>query len=109
MARGGGSQLRLGVPPPAAGVIPAAAVRQFNPRFEESFSASRSYDPDRERAETRHLKRQLVKERRGARPAAGRALLWLLGTLCVRARGRVCARACALVQTCLCACVCVAV
>ncbi|GLC69369.1 hypothetical protein PLESTF_000821600 [Pleodorina starrii] len=50
----------------AAGVIPAAAVREFNPRFEDGFVSGRDYDPDRQRAEARRLKRALVKERRGA-------------------------------------------
>ncbi|KXZ52129.1 hypothetical protein GPECTOR_10g758 [Gonium pectorale] len=49
-----------------AGALPAAAVREFNPRFEEGFALGRDYDPDRQRAEERRLKRALVKERRGA-------------------------------------------
>lgn len=54
-----------------AGVIPSAQVRQFNPRFEEGFSTGRDYDPDRQRAEQRRLKRALVKERRGESTVVG--------------------------------------
>ncbi|GIL50075.1 hypothetical protein Vafri_6396 [Volvox africanus] len=43
-----------------------AAVREFNPRFEDGFVSGRDYDPDRQRVETRRLKRAIVKERRGA-------------------------------------------
>ncbi|GLI63095.1 hypothetical protein VaNZ11_005999, partial [Volvox africanus] len=50
----------------AAAGIPPTAVREFNPRFEDGFVSGRDYDPDRQRAETRRLKRALVKERRGA-------------------------------------------
>lgn len=48
----------------------AQPVRQFNPRFEDAdgqfFSAERSYDPDRQRAEEQKLKKQVQKETRGA-------------------------------------------
>lgn len=35
-------------------------------RFEENYRKTKDYDPDRERAERKTLKRQVVKERRGA-------------------------------------------
>ncbi|KAG1671696.1 hypothetical protein FOA52_007488 [Chlamydomonas sp. UWO 241] len=58
------------VPLSRGGPIRTAAVpganRDFNPRFEDGFSRDRDYDPDRERAEARKLKRQLAKEKRGA-------------------------------------------
>ncbi|CAL8463440.1 g2974 [Coccomyxa elongata] len=41
-------------------------VKLFNPRFEEDFVAGKNYDPDRERAEQKKLKRQVQKEKRGA-------------------------------------------
>eukprot|EP00889_Picochlorum_renovo_P001940 jgi/Picre1/28970/NNA_004364.t1 len=44
----------------------APAVKQYNPRFEESYAKGKDYDPDRERAEERRLKRQIRKEERGA-------------------------------------------
>lgn len=44
----------------------APAVKQYNPRFEESYVRGKDYDPDRERAEERRLKRQIRKEERGA-------------------------------------------
>jgi len=46
--------------------IRAPVVREYNPRFEDGFSLGRDYDPDRERAEQRKLKRMVQKERRGA-------------------------------------------
>ena len=45
----------------------APPVKEFNPRFEDGYTKGRDYDPDRERAEQRKLKRQVSKEKRGAR------------------------------------------
>lgn len=36
-----------------------APIRQYNPRFEDDFEVGRDYDPDRERAATRKLRRQV--------------------------------------------------
>ena len=36
-----------------------APIRQYNPRFEDDFEIGRDYDPDRERAATRKLRRQV--------------------------------------------------
>lgn len=44
----------------------APEVKLLNPRFEEEFAAGKDFDPDRERAAARQLRRQLQKERRGA-------------------------------------------
>ncbi|KAK9815549.1 hypothetical protein WJX72_005610 [[Myrmecia] bisecta] len=38
----------------------------FNPRFEEDFATGKDYDPDRDRADTKRLKREISKEKRGA-------------------------------------------
>ncbi|DBA90017.1 TPA: hypothetical protein ACH3X2_004286 [Trebouxia sp. C0005] len=46
--------------------VRVADVKQYNPQFEEEYVAGKDYDPDRERAEQKRLKRQLNKERRGA-------------------------------------------
>eukprot|EP00798_Chlamydomonas_sp_ICE-L_P032118 gene32118-16637_t len=43
-----------------------AAHKEFNPRFEEDFAPNRDYDPDRVKAETRKLKKQMRSEQRGA-------------------------------------------
>lgn len=40
--------------------------REYNPRYEADFNSAADYDPDRQRSEARKLKRQLVKEKRGA-------------------------------------------
>ena len=42
------------------------SVKQYNPRFEDSFAKGKDYDPDRERAEERRLKKLIRKEERGA-------------------------------------------
>ncbi len=43
------------------------AVKEFNPRFEEEgYVKGKDYDPDRQRAEERKLKKLVNKERRGA-------------------------------------------
>ena len=44
----------------------APEVKLLNPRFEEEFAAGKDFDPDRERAAAKQLRRQLQKERRGA-------------------------------------------
>ena len=44
----------------------APSVKQYNPKFEESFVKGKDYDPDRVRAEERKLKKQIRKEERGA-------------------------------------------
>lgn len=44
----------------------APSVKQYNPRFEDSFVKGKDYDPDRVRAEERRLKKQIRKEERGA-------------------------------------------
>jgi len=44
----------------------APSAKQYNPRFEDSFVKGKDYDPDRQRAEERRLKRMLRKEERGA-------------------------------------------
>lgn len=51
----------------AGGSAGGQARREFNPRFEDGFTKGRDYDPDRERAEQRKLKRQVGKEKRGER------------------------------------------
>ena len=40
--------------------------KQYNPKFEDSFVKGKDYDPDRQRAEERKLKKMLRKEERGA-------------------------------------------
>lgn len=42
------------------------APKEYNPRYEADFSLAANYDPDRQRAATRNLKRQLTQEKRGA-------------------------------------------
>ncbi|MED6180212.1 hypothetical protein PIB30_117155 [Stylosanthes scabra] len=42
------------------------AIKLLNPKFEENYVKGRDYDPDRERAEMRKLKRQLKREAKGA-------------------------------------------
>ena len=44
----------------------APSVKQYNPKFEESFVKGKDYDPDMVRAEERKLKKQIRKEERGA-------------------------------------------
>jgi nucleolar protein 14 len=45
----------------------AEPIKQYNPRFEEDgFVQGRDYDPDRERAEMKKLRKQLKKETKGA-------------------------------------------
>jgi hypothetical protein len=45
----------------------AEPIKQYNPRFEEDgFVQGRDYDPDRERAEKKKLRKQLKKETKGA-------------------------------------------
>ena len=44
----------------------APEIRLLNPRFEEEYAAGKDFDPDRERAAAKHLRRQLQKEKRGA-------------------------------------------
>jgi nucleolar protein 14 len=58
---------------PSGGASAAAAAvrREFNPRFEEGYTKGRDYDPDRERAEQRKLKRQVGKEKRGEEVGRG--------------------------------------
>lgn len=46
--------------------VDAPEIKQYNPRFEEDFTAGKDYDPDRSRAEERRLKREVKKERRSA-------------------------------------------
>ncbi|KAF1866613.1 hypothetical protein Lal_00017997 [Lupinus albus] len=41
-------------------------IRLLNPKFEENYVKGRDYDPDRERAEMRKLKRELKREAKGA-------------------------------------------
>ncbi|XP_027363812.1 nucleolar protein 14 isoform X2 [Abrus precatorius] len=41
-------------------------IKLLNPKFEENYVKGRDYDPDRERAEMRKLKRQLKREAKGA-------------------------------------------
>ncbi|GAX76160.1 hypothetical protein CEUSTIGMA_g3604.t1 [Chlamydomonas eustigma] len=41
-------------------------AREYNPRFEDGYTKGRDYDPDRERAEQKKIKKQLSKEKRGA-------------------------------------------
>ena len=41
-------------------------IKLLNPRFEEEYAAGKDFDPDRERAAAKHLRRQLQKEKRGA-------------------------------------------
>ena len=50
----------------SSGIARPPVVKQFNPRFEEDFVKGKDYDPDRERAEERKLKKQIRKEERGA-------------------------------------------
>ena len=68
------------------GATRAPEVKLLNPRFEEEFAAGKDFDPDRERAAAKQLRRQLQKERRGAmrelrKDAAFlgqvRAIIWL--------------------------------
>eukprot|EP00793_Prasinoderma_coloniale_P004214 PRCOL_00006390-RA len=42
------------------------SIKQFTPRFEEDFNPLQNYDPDRERADAKKMKRQIAKEARGA-------------------------------------------
>ena len=44
----------------------APQAKQYNPKFEESFVKGKDYDPDRQRAEERRLKKMVRKEERGA-------------------------------------------
>jgi len=44
----------------------APEIKLLNPRFEEEFAAGKDFDPDRERAAAKYLRRQLQKEKRGA-------------------------------------------
>eukprot|EP00898_Chlorokybus_atmophyticus_P003514 jgi/Chlat1/4163/Chrsp27S04265 len=44
----------------------ATPVKQFNPRFEEDFALGKDYDPDRERAEMKKLRKRVRKEAKGA-------------------------------------------
>ena len=44
----------------------APQSKQYNPKFEESFVKGKDYDPDRQRAEERRLKKMVRKEERGA-------------------------------------------
>jgi len=44
----------------------APQAKQYNPKFEESFVRGKDYDPDRQRAEERRLKKMVRKEERGA-------------------------------------------
>ncbi|CAH9117309.1 unnamed protein product [Cuscuta epithymum] len=41
-------------------------IRMFTPKFEENFVKGRDYDPDRERAEIRKLKKRVKQEAKGA-------------------------------------------
>lgn len=41
-------------------------IKLLNPKFEENYVKGRDYDPDRERAELRKLKKQLKRESKGA-------------------------------------------
>ncbi|KAL2326728.1 hypothetical protein Fmac_025786 [Flemingia macrophylla] len=41
-------------------------IKLLNPKFEENYVKGRDYDPDRERAELRKLKKQLKREAKGA-------------------------------------------
>ncbi|KAL2338263.1 hypothetical protein Fmac_012709 [Flemingia macrophylla] len=41
-------------------------IKLLNPKFEENYVKGRDYDPDRERAELRKLKKQLKRETKGA-------------------------------------------
>ncbi|KAJ7943307.1 nucleolar protein 14 [Quillaja saponaria] len=41
-------------------------IKLLNPKFEENFVKGRDYDPDRERAEMRKLKKQMKREAKGA-------------------------------------------
>ncbi|WCJ20870.1 hypothetical protein M5689_003074 [Euphorbia peplus] len=41
-------------------------IKLLNPKFEENFVKGRDYDPDRERAERRKLKKQVQREAKGA-------------------------------------------
>ncbi|XP_030511783.1 nucleolar protein 14 isoform X2 [Rhodamnia argentea] len=41
-------------------------IKQLNPKFEENFVKGRDYDPDRERAERRKLKKLIKQEAKGA-------------------------------------------
>lgn len=54
------------VPMVTQAMIKAPSVKQYNPRFEDSFVKGKDYDPDRVRAEERRLKKQIRKEERGA-------------------------------------------
>ncbi|XP_047149442.1 probable nucleolar complex protein 14 [Vigna umbellata] len=42
------------------------SIKLLNPKFEENYVKGRDYDPDRERAEMRKLKKQLKREAKGA-------------------------------------------
>ena len=44
----------------------APEIKLLNPRFEEEYAAGKDFDPDRERAAAKQLRRQLQKEKRGA-------------------------------------------
>jgi nucleolar protein 14 len=54
------------VPVTVASMNNAPSSKQYNPRFEDSFVKGKDYDPDRQRAEERRLKKMLRKEERGA-------------------------------------------
>ncbi|TVU43570.1 hypothetical protein EJB05_10050 [Eragrostis curvula] len=41
-------------------------IKQLNPKFEENYIKGLDFDPDRERAQMKKLKRRLVKEKKGA-------------------------------------------
>lgn len=43
-----------------------APLKMFNPKYEEKFDPTASYDPDKERVEMQKLKRKLKKEQKGA-------------------------------------------
>ena len=46
--------------------VAAAAIKQFNPAFDDDFQPDVSMDPDRERAERQKLRRKTKKEMKGA-------------------------------------------
>ncbi|KAG0589628.1 hypothetical protein KC19_1G034800 [Ceratodon purpureus] len=50
-------QMRMSKPTP---------IKTFNPQFEENYVKGRDYDPDRQRAETKKLKKQLKRDAKGA-------------------------------------------
>lgn len=67
----------------------APEIRLLNPRFEEEYAAGKDFDPDRERAAGKHLRRQLQKEKRGAmrelrKDAVFLGEVWALGHILLR-------------------------